>query len=183
MPLIEVPRLSLVVLAGLAGSGKSTFAQRHFTRTQVVSSDECRALVSDDPGDQGASAAAFDLLRFIVDKRLQYGRLTVVDSTALTPQAREDLLGLARQHHVQTLLIIFVVPVRLALQRDRQRERQVGREIILRQAGQLRRTLASAPREGFDRVLILKAADIEAAEIRVVPMPAASQSPPSPGTG
>ena len=52
---LEIPELSLVVLVGASGSGKSTFARKHFLPTEVVSSDFCRGLVSDDENDQAAT--------------------------------------------------------------------------------------------------------------------------------
>jgi protein phosphatase len=67
---IKIPELSLVVLIGISGSGKSSFAGRHFRPTEVISSDFCRALVSDDENDQGATGDAFDVLGFIAAKRL-----------------------------------------------------------------------------------------------------------------
>ena len=39
---------ALVVVVGATASGKSYWAHGHFLDTQVVSSDRCRALVSDD---------------------------------------------------------------------------------------------------------------------------------------
>src|SRR5699024_10726124 len=51
-PDIALPALSLVLLVGDTGSGKSTFAAQNFGRFEVVSSDHCRALVSDDEADQ-----------------------------------------------------------------------------------------------------------------------------------
>jgi protein phosphatase len=62
---IKIPDLSLVVLVGVTGSGKSTFAARHFRPTEVISSDACRGLVSDDPNDQSATGDAFDVLHFV----------------------------------------------------------------------------------------------------------------------
>ena len=52
---IEIPNLSLVVLIGPSGSGKSTFARRHFLPTEILSSDACRAMVSDDENDQAVT--------------------------------------------------------------------------------------------------------------------------------
>lgn len=48
---LRIPNLSLVVLVGPSGSGKSTFARRHFRPTEVLSSNFCRGLVSDDEND------------------------------------------------------------------------------------------------------------------------------------
>ena len=88
---LGVPELSLVVLVGVSGSGKSTFAREQFKPTEVISSDFCRGLVADDENDQSATADAFELLHFIVGKRLAAGRLTVVDATNVQPEARRSL--------------------------------------------------------------------------------------------
>ena len=85
MTTIDVPALSLVVLVGASGSGKSTFAQGHFLGTEVISSDFCRGLVSDDQNDQSATKDAFEVLHFIAGKRLTAGRLTVIDATNVQP--------------------------------------------------------------------------------------------------
>ena len=63
--LLSIPELSLVVLIGPSGSGKSTFARKHFKPPEILSSDYCRGLVSDDENDQAATNDAFDVLRFI----------------------------------------------------------------------------------------------------------------------
>ena len=88
---ISVPELSLVLLVGPSGSGKSSFARKHFLPTEVVSSDLCRALVSDDENDQSATADAFDVLHTLVRKRLARGKLVVVDATNVQPESRRSL--------------------------------------------------------------------------------------------
>src|SRR4029079_741516 len=79
---LTIPELSLVVLIGPAGSGKSAFAAKHFLPTEVISSDFCRALVSDDENDMAATAAAFRVLHSIAGERLRSGRIGVVDRTS-----------------------------------------------------------------------------------------------------
>src|SRR6187549_552492 len=102
---IRIPELALVVMIGTSGSGKSTFARRHFLQTEVISSDFCRALVADDENDQGATGDAFEVLHFIASKRLAAGRLTVVDATNVQPEARKPLVALAREFHVLPVAI------------------------------------------------------------------------------
>src|SRR6059058_512911 len=96
---LTVPELSLVVLIGASGSGKSTFARRHFKPTEVLSSDFCRGLVSDDENSMEATNDAFEVLHFIAAKRMTAARLTVVDATNVQPEARKPLIALAREYH------------------------------------------------------------------------------------
>src|SRR4051812_32750056 len=97
---IPVPELSIVALIGASGSGKSTFARKHFMPTEVLSSDFCRGLVSDDENDQSSSNDAFDLLHYIAGKRLARGKLVVVDATNVGIEGRKPLLAIAKQYHV-----------------------------------------------------------------------------------
>src|SRR5207249_12250707 len=95
---MEIPELSLVVLIGVSGSGKSSFARKHFLSTEVISSDFCRGLVSNDENNQAATEDAFELLHYIVGKRLSRALLTVVDATNIHPEDRRALVELARRH-------------------------------------------------------------------------------------
>src|SRR5213592_46768 len=95
---VTLPELSLVVLIGASGAGKSSFARRHFKPTEVLSSDFCRGLVSDDENSQSATKDAFDVLHFIAAKRLAAGLLTVVDATNVQREARAPLVALAREY-------------------------------------------------------------------------------------
>src|SRR5689334_11531642 len=96
---IELPELSLVVLVGASGCGKSTFAARHFAPFETISSDYCRGLVSNDTNSQDATTAAFAVLHFIVARRLERGLLTVIDATNVQAEARKPLVELARKFH------------------------------------------------------------------------------------
>ena len=72
---LTIPELSLVVLIGPSGAGKSSFARRLFKPTEVLSSDYCRGLVSDDENDRAATGDAFEVLHFIARKRVAAGKL------------------------------------------------------------------------------------------------------------
>jgi len=167
-----VPEYSLVVLVGTSGSGKSTFARRHFAPTEVLSSDFCRGLVSDDENDQTATADAFAVLQFVASRRLARGRLVVVDATNVQAESRKSLVTLAREHHFIPVAIVFDLPERLCEDRNRGREdRRFGAHVIRQQANQLRRSLRGLEREGFRYVHVLRSpADVEAAEIERQPL-------------
>jgi protein phosphatase len=153
---LSIPELSLVVLVGVTGSGKSTFARAHFKPTEVISSDFCRGLVADDENDQSATPAAFEVLRFIVGQRLKAGRLTVVDATNVQPEARRDLVLLAREYDVLPVAIVLDLPERLCAERNAGRpDRDFGPHVLRRQRSQLRRNLSRLGREGFRTVHVL----------------------------
>ncbi|GAA3508862.1 polynucleotide kinase-phosphatase [Streptosporangium album] len=164
---IAVPEMSLVVLVGISGSGKSTFARRHFAPTQVVSSDFCRGLVADDENDQAATPDAFDVLNYIVGTRLRRGLLTVVDATNVQWEARKKLVELAKSHNVLVDAIVMDVPEEVAVERNEARpDRDFGSHVIRRQSKDLRRSMAKISRDGFRRVHVLRGTDeIEAATV------------------
>ncbi|WP_431962657.1 polynucleotide kinase-phosphatase [Actinacidiphila sp. bgisy160] len=165
---LPVTDLSLVVLIGTTGSGKSTFARRHFKPTEVISSDFCRGLVSDDENDQGASGDAFDVLRYIAGKRLAVGRLTVVDATSVQQESRRQLVRLAREHDVLPIAIVLDVPEQVCIERNASRpdRAHLPRHVVQRQQRELRRSLRQLEREGFRKVHILRGVEeVEAAEV------------------
>ncbi|KUL62722.1 polynucleotide kinase-phosphatase [Streptomyces sp. NRRL S-1521] len=158
---LPVTDLSLVVLIGATGSGKSTFARRHFTATEVISSDFCRGLVADDENDQSASGDAFDVLHYIAGKRLAAGRRTVVDATNVQSESRKQLIRLAREHDVLPIAIVLDVPEEVCAARNAAREDRAGmpRRVIQRHRSELRRSLKHLEREGFRKVHVLRGAE------------------------
>lgn len=167
---LTIPNPSLVVLCGPAGSGKSTFARRRFRETAIVSSDRCRAMISDDEGNIRVSPEAFELLYFIIERRLRHRRLTVADSTALRREARRELLNLARQHNVPAVLIVFdVSEERAQTLNARRRGRRVGRPVIREQWERLQEALRTVEEEGFDQVYILGEDEVGTAQAVMQP--------------
>ena len=169
---ITIPELSLVVLIGVSGSGKSTFARRHFKPTEVLSSDYCRGLVSDDENSQAATRDAFEVLHFIARKRLAAGRLTVVDATNVQPESRKPFVEIAREFHCLPVAIVLDVPEGIARDRNKDRpDRDFGPHVIGQQSRQLHRSLRGLQREGFRHVFVLTSAeDMETAVIERQPL-------------
>jgi protein phosphatase len=164
---LTIPELSLVVLIGPSGCGKSTFARRHFKPTEILSSDYCRGLVSDDENNQAATGAAFEVLHFIAAKRLAAGRLTVIDATNVQPESRRPLVTLAREYDVLPVAIVLNLPEQLCQERNQQRpDRNFGPHVIRQQKQSLRRSLGGLQKEGFRQVFILDSpGEIEAATL------------------
>lgn len=164
---IEIPEFALVLLVGASGTGKSSFAARHFLPTEVISSDRMRGWVADDETDQSATADAFDLLHYIVEKRLKGRRFTVVDATNVQPEARRSLVALARKWHALTVALVFELPEALAVARNAARpDRQFGPGPVRRQMQNLKRSVGGMQREGIRYVHRLRSVEeVDAVEI------------------
>jgi polynucleotide kinase-phosphatase len=169
---LTIPELCLVVLVGPSGCGKSTFARRHFKVTEVISSDFCRGLVSDDENNQEATNDAFDVLQYVAGKRLGRGLLTVIDATNVQEEARRPLVELAREHDVLPVSIVLKLPEEVCHERNRQRpDRSFGPHVVRNQNMQLRRSLRGLEREGFRYVHVLSTAEeVERVEIERQPL-------------
>jgi protein phosphatase len=169
---LTIPELAVVALVGPSGSGKSSFARKHFRPTEILSSDFCRGLASDDENSQAATNDAFDILYFIASKRLAAGKLVVIDATNVQVEARKPIIALARQFHCIPVAIVFDLPERLCQDRNRDRpERTFGPHVVRQQSQQLRRSLRYLEREGFRRVHVLHSPEeVDSAEIEFQPL-------------
>jgi predicted kinase len=156
-PAIALPADALVVLIGIAASGKSTFAARHFAPTEVLSSDAFRALIADDPSAQGATDDAFDLLHRLLEMRLRRGRLTVVDATNVEDWARAELLRVAKRQRRPAVAIVIDVPIEVARERNARRPSpRPPPSALRRQKRWLADSLPALAHEGFDAVHVLR---------------------------
>jgi len=169
---IRIPELSLVVLIGPSGAGKSTFARRQFKPTEILSSDHCRGLVSDDENDQAATNDAFEVLNFIAGKRLAAGKLAVIDATNVQVESRKPLVALARQYHCLPVAIVFDLPEAICRERNRTRpDRDFGRHVIRQQIQQMRRSMHGLEREGFRHINVLHSIEeVDSATIERQPL-------------
>jgi len=168
---ITIPDFCLVVLIGTSGSGKSTFCERHFKPSEVVSSDHCRGVVSDDENDQEATDDAFRLLHFIVETRLKRRKLTVVDATNVRPEDRAHLVRIAKSQHA--LSVAFVLNPGEEVCQDRnvgRPDRQFGPHVVRNQTRNLKRGLKRIGKEGFSQVHEFRSAD-EVERVSIVRVP------------
>lgn len=144
---------ALVLLVGPAGAGKTTWAQARFRRSQVLSSDDFREIVSDDPTDQAATRDAFGLLHAAARARLRRGLLTVVDATNLLVSARKPLLQLAHRAERPVVAVVFEVPLPELLARNASRERTVPAETVRWHHHLMADALVALPTEGYAAII------------------------------
>ena len=158
--IITIPRRTLLVLCGPAGSGKSTFAAQRFPSTTIVSSDHCRPMICDDENNQKVNRDTFELFHLIIQQRLSLGRFTVADSTALQPDARRKLRDLSRHYGYYGCLLIFNTPPEICLERNRRRHRLVEEHVIPYHTDLLQRAILDTPQEGWELIYILGEQDM-----------------------
>jgi protein phosphatase len=157
--ILEIPSSALVVLVGVAGAGKSTFARAHFLSTEILSSDFFRGMVSDDEGAQEATADAFDLLHSALKKRLLRGKLCVVDATNVRAEQRARLIEQARRFARPAVAIVLETAEDVCVERAAKRaNRMVRAEVVWHQLNDLESGF-DGPGEGFSKVFRLKTAD------------------------
>ena len=166
--MIRIPQAALVLLIGASGSGKSTFAARHFDADAVASSDRLRGVLAGDEADQHATDGAFDELHAWLDARLAAGSLAVVDATNVEWMRRTELISGTRRHGRLAIAIVFDLPLDLCLARNVARQRTVRAAVIRRQHDELRHSLDRLDLEGFSAVHVLRTvADVEDVAVQI----------------
>jgi protein phosphatase len=164
--IISLPSDAAVLLIGPSGAGKSTFAARHFAATEVLSSDDMRAMVADDPNHQEATEAAFELLHTALTLRLALRRLTVIDATNVEGWARQPLLAIARRQRRAAVAIVFALPLDTCLARNASRPSPRPAAAIRRQHRWLADSLPSLEAEGFATIWVLRTdADVDGTHV------------------
>ena len=146
-----MPKPRIVLLVGLPGSGKSTWAK---DKPGVLSSDALRELLSDDPDNQTIHTLVFRVLRGLLKHRLELKRpVTYIDATNLTPYERRPYFLLAKKFDCAMEAVFFDVPAGECIRRNHTRPRIVPAEVILKMAERLEPPTRD---EGFSRVDVVR---------------------------
>ena len=164
---IAIPDFCLVALIGASGSGKSTFARRHFKPTEVISSDACRGMVEDDENSLDATADAFALLHVIAETRLKRRKIVVIDATNVRQEDRAQLVRIAKKFHALAVAIVLNPGEDICHERNKARpDRQYGPHVVRNHMASLRRNIRRIDKEGFRYVHELRSVEeIDGVEI------------------
>lgn len=158
LPAGPLVRPRVVVLIGLPGSGKSTWAARY--GAAAISSDEIRRWLADDPTIQTIHRRVFATVRYFLRHRIELGRpYTFIDSTNLTRKERRPYIKIAELYDCDVEAVFFDVPVEVCQARNAARSRVVPTQAIEDMA---RRLAPPAREEGFSRITVVRAEPLTA---------------------
>lgn len=178
---LKLPAPSLIVLIGPSGSGKTTWANAHFARGGIVSSDAIRAMVGAGEDDQTAGTVAFEILERVVDERVRRGLTVVIDTLGLDRESRRRWVGKARAADIPAHAVTFETPPATNERRNAARERPIPKTVLKKQQSRFKAALLELAEDGFDGVHTEQPVAVVASAVASVA--ATGARPREPGTG
>lgn len=113
---------SIVVFVGAMGTGKSTFAKKHFPDHYVVETDNIRKQLTGDFEDQTQNTATFEILYATLDARAKAGLFTVVDSTG-SRSVLQEVYKLHKKYNRDIYIVQFPHLAEYQLTEERMKHR------------------------------------------------------------
>ena len=141
----------LIVLCGLPGSGKSTYA-KHITECgafECVSTDQIRKELYGNESIQGNGQKVFETAFKELYVLGICGINAVFDATNITSKSRKQVVKKLRDYYDLIICKYIDTPLDVCLHRNSQRERVVPKEVILRMYNNF---TTPSREEGFDYV-------------------------------
>lgn len=146
-----------IILCGIPGSGKSTYAQNYIKQFGGIhlSSDLIRKELYGDESIQGSPYEVFSLMQKRAVDILNSGLDVIYDSTGITRKDRSGIIGVCPKFAKIEAHIIWT-PIEVCIERDAARERTVGKEVIDKM---LKRFQAPFYDECIDEIIIVRPDD------------------------
>ena len=148
-------RPSLILLVGIPGAGKTTYAKKYLEKnpnTIHLASDSIREELYGDEAIQGDPAEVFSLMQTRAVEALNNSNDVIYDATNITRKDRASIIKMCPKF-VNIECHIIWAPIETCIERDATRERTVGTEVIDRM---LKKFQAPYYDEGIDEIKIVK---------------------------
>lgn len=130
----DVDKPTLVMMVGLVGSGKSTYAKQLAKKmsAKVFSSDELREEMFDDVDNQENNQKLFQELHKRIKECLRSGNNAIYDATNISSKRRRGFLDKLKNIDCIKRCVIMATPYERCLENNRSRARQVPEWVIER---------------------------------------------------
>lgn len=127
----KIPNNAVVLLVGVAGSGKSTIARKAFgDKALIVSSDECRKEICGNEQDQTINAQAFELFYEKIEEGVMQSKQVIADATNLDRFSREKIYDIAKKNNAPIYALMLNIPIEVIKEQNKKRERVVPEYVI-----------------------------------------------------
>lgn len=151
----------LILLVGIPGSGKTTYANKHIRKhpktTVHLSSDKIREELYGDESIQGNPAEVFSLMQKRAVEALNDGNDVIYDATNITRKDRASIISICPKFvHIECHIIWL--PIHNCINRDATRKRTVGQAVIDKM---LKRFQAPYYDEGIDVIKVISHNDCD----------------------
>lgn len=151
---------TLKVIVGVPGSGKTTYCneyvESHVGEPIVhLSSDKLRNELLGDTNDQSQNGRIFEEMKTRALNYLDAGCTVLYDATNITRKDRQHILDGCPKYVIKEAVVCWA-PVSMCIERDSNRDRTVGKDVIDRM---LKRFQAPYFDEGFDRIYVERPVD------------------------
>ena len=123
----------LIMLVGVAGSGKSTYANKYYSDMEIFSSDKIREELYGDASIQDNPMKVFNILHHRIATALKNGKDVVYDATNLSMKKRMGFLKQYGYFADEKHCIVLITPLKECCRRQQTRERRVPYEVIKKQ--------------------------------------------------
>lgn len=151
---------TLIVLCGISGSGKSTFAkhlleisEQKKTAIAIACPDLIREKLYGDASIQGDGKKVFQMAFDIVELSGKINADCVFDATNTTKKARRRVIEEGQKYFDFILCYYFTPDLIKSIENQKKRERQVPYDVLVRQINQWQTPTLD---EGFDYVCEIK---------------------------
>ena len=147
-------RPKLIILCGIPGSGKTTYATKYISEhsnTVHLNSDNIRKELLGDEATQGDNNLIFSRMQNRAIDGLNFGYNVIYDATNMTRKDRAGIIAVCPKFAKIECHIIWA-PIETCIERDVERKRTVGKEVIDRM---LKRFQAPYYDEGIDEIEVI----------------------------
>lgn len=126
---------NFIMIMGISGSGKTTYARSHYPNATLIDSDEVREELFGDATIQTNNTKVFDTMWKRTVTNLKNGNDVVYCATNLSTKRRGSLVSRLRGAVPKTYtnLVIMITPIAICLKNNLSRDRHVPEDVIWRQ--------------------------------------------------